>query len=49
MNDLHIDKAFKYMHQTVFTKIKNFGIKYWIVKTIAEPSIYVYKGNPSVV
>ena len=45
MNALYIDKAFKSMHKSVITNIKNFGMKDWIVKAIKEHSIYTYEGN----
>ena len=30
-SDLHIDEAFKSMHQRIMTKIKNYACKDWIV------------------
>ena len=30
-SDSNIDKAFKSMHQSIMTKIKNYASEYWIV------------------
>ena len=42
-------ETLKPMHQSVITKTKKIDIKYWIVKTIMERSIYVYDSNISLV
>ena len=30
-SDSNIDKAFKSMHQSIMTKIKNYASEYWII------------------
>lgn len=42
-------ETLKPMNQSVITKTKKIDIKYWIVKTIMEHSIYVYESNISLV
>ena len=43
VNDLGIDKTLGWLHQNVTTEIKNYIREDWIVKTIAEHSIKIFK------
>ena len=42
-NDLGIDKTLGWLHQNVTTEIKNYIREDWIVKTIVEHSIKIFK------
>ena len=42
-SDSDIDEAFKFMHQSIMTKIKNSASEYWVVvETIAKYSIKIF-------
>ena len=43
-SDSDIDEAFKSMHQSIMTKIKNYACKYWIISdVIIEHSIKIFE------
>ena len=49
INDLDTDETFKWVQWRVITGIESFVTKDWIVKTILEHSICVYKDIPSMI
>ena len=42
-DDSDIDEAFKSMHQSIITKIKNSASKDWVVETIVKHSIKIFE------
>ena len=42
-SDSDVDEAFKFMHQSIMTKIKNYTCENWIVfNVIIKPSIKIF-------
>ena len=39
-NDSDIDEAFKFMHQSIMTKIKNYSSEYWVL--MVKQSIKIF-------
>ena len=42
-SDSVIDKAFKSLHQSIMTKIKNFDSEVWVVEKILKHSIMIFE------
>ena len=42
-DDSDIDEAFKSMHQSIITKIKNSASEDWVVETIVKHSIKIFE------
>ena len=43
VDDSDIDEAFKSMHQSIITKIKNSASEDWVVETIVKHSIKIFE------
>ena len=48
-SDSDIDEAFKFMHQSIMTKIKTSASEDWVVKTTVKHSIKVFHWRKQVV